>query len=267
MASKLNTSAGKILHNSFWFGLETIIEMVVFLGTSIAVARYLGPTKLGYFSYINFFVTIVTRTSGTGLSTATRKYMSEFIALDRLGTARAVYNLAHRYQLIGSIFIATLGLAAIVLFGDPQFRVMSSILMISLVPGLMSWVPAQANSAFQDVSNNTLSAFGYIAAYALTIILTVHFHWDLVGVASASLVGRTVEVFLRTIPLNATLRKLPLDTLDGDIIRRIRNFCIQAVGLQLLMTVVWDRSEMVFLRVFFNTRTNRLLFGKLYLHK
>ena len=90
MADKANTAAGKILHNSFWFGLETVLETIVFLGTSIAVARYLGPEKLGEFTYINFFVTTVTRTSGTGLAGATRKYMSEFLGLGRPGTARAV---------------------------------------------------------------------------------------------------------------------------------------------------------------------------------
>ena len=248
MALKVGTAAGKILNNSFWYGLETVIEMVAFFGTSIAVARYLGPAKLGYFSYINLFVAIITRTSGTGLSTATRKYMSEFIALERLGTARAVYNLARRYQFIGASSITVLGIAGILLFGDPHFRLMSLILILSILPGLMSWVPAQANMAFEDMSKNAKSAFGYILAYTIVILLTIWFHWDLVGVAAASLVGRTVEVFLRTIPLNRFLRTLPLDPLDSEIIGRIRRFCVQAMGLQILMSVVWDRSEMFFLR-------------------
>ncbi len=250
MAERSKSSSGKILHNSFWYGLETIVEAIVFLGTSIAVARYLGPEKLGYFSYINFFVSVLTRTSGTGLSTATRKYMSEFLALDRPGMARSIYDLAYRYQLIASISIAALGLAGVLLFGDPHYHLMSAILMVSIVPGLMSWVPAQANQAFEDVSNNTFSAFGYIVSYSLVIGLTIYFRWDLIGVASASLVGRTIEVLLRTIPLNKTLRQLPLDSLERETVARMRRFCVQAVGLQLLMSVVWDRSEMVFLRAF-----------------
>jgi O-antigen/teichoic acid export membrane protein len=250
MSSRAATTAGKILHNSIWFGLETVIETVVFLSASVAVARYLGPQKLGYFSYINFFVMIVTRTSGSGLAGATRKYMAEFIALDQLGAARAVYNLAYRYQLLGAALITVLGLASVAIFGDPSYRLMSYLLILSIVPGVMSWVPAQANNAFEDVSKNTLSAFGYLITYAIVITLTIHFHWDLVGVASAALVSRTVEVVLRTIPLNAKLRKLPLEKLDGGVIDRIRKFCLQAIGIQLLMSVVWDRSEMVFLRAF-----------------
>src|SRR6187402_711799 len=250
MSVKETTTAGKILHNSIWFGLETLIETVVFLSASVAVARYLGPQKLGYFSYINFFVMIVTRTSGSGLAGATRKYMAEFLALDQLGAARAVYNLAYRYQLLGAVLITVLGLASVALFGDPSYKLISYVLILSIVPGVMSWVPAQANNAFEDVSKNTQSAFGYLIAYAIVIGLTIHFHWDLLGVASASLISRSVEVVLRTIPLHAKLRTFPLEKLDSDVIDRIRRFCIQAIGIQLLMSVVWDRSEMVFLKAF-----------------
>ena len=135
-----------------------------------------------------------------------------------------------------------------VLFGEPGYKLMSAILVASIVPGVMSWVPAQANQAFEDVSNNTFSAFGYLVSYTVVIVLTVHYQWDLVGVASAMFIGRTFEVILRTIPLHAKLRKLPLSTLPQEVVERIRRFCIQAVGIQLLMSVVWDRSEIWFLR-------------------
>ncbi len=242
--------AGKILRNSFWYGIELALETVVFLGTSVAVARYLGPAKLGYFSYINLFVTVITGTGGAGLATATRKYMSEYLAVDRLGSARAVYHLAHRYQLIGATAVAVIGLIGVVLFGDPAYRIMSAILFISIVPGLMSRVPAQANQAFEDVSRNTISAFGYLASYVVVIGLTLYFRWDLIGVAAASLIGRTVEVIMRTISLHKVLREMPLEPLDREIVYRIRRFCLQAMGIQLLISIVWDRSELFFLKAF-----------------
>ncbi|MES2390779.1 MAG: oligosaccharide flippase family protein [Acidobacteriota bacterium] len=250
MTATAKDSSTTILHNTFWYGIESAMEVVVLLGTSVLVARALGPTKLGYFSYINFFVSVVTTTSGTGLSTATRKYMSEFLALERPGLARAVYMLAHRYQLLGALAITALGLGFVVLWGEPGFKLMSSILIVAIIPGVMSWVPAQANAALQDLAPNTLSALGYMVVYALVILLTLHFHWDLVGVASAQLIGRTVELVLRTTPVERKLRKMPLEPLEKDVVHRIRRFCIQALGLQLLMSVVWDRSEMVFLRRF-----------------
>jgi O-antigen/teichoic acid export membrane protein len=248
MASK--TAAGKILHNSFWYGLEAVLETVVFLGTSVAVARYLGPTKLGYFSYINFFVMIVNRTSGTGLASATRKYMSEFIGQDQPGIACAVYHFAYRYQLIGAVAVTALGLLGVAIFGDPSYRLMAAILILSIVPGVMSWVPAQANQAFEDTSKNSWSAFGYILSYAFIVFLSIHYRWDLIGIAAASLVGRSVEVVWRTIPLHAALRKIPISPLPEELRLRMRGFCIQAIGIQIITSIVWDRSEMVFLRVF-----------------
>jgi O-antigen/teichoic acid export membrane protein len=248
MSSNGKSASGKILHNSFWFGLETILETVIFFGTSVAVARFLGPEKTGYFTYINFFVITITRTSGNGLASSTRKYMSEFLALNRPGIAHAVYRLAYRYQLLAALTITAFGIAGILLFGDRHFRVMSCILLLAVTPGMMSWVPAQANNAFEDVYPNTISALGYLVSYGIVIFLTLFFHWDLVGIASATLVGRTVEVILRTIPLNVKLRQMPIEPVPTEVIQRIRKYCLQAMGLQLLMSVVWDRSEMLFLR-------------------
>jgi O-antigen/teichoic acid export membrane protein len=250
MPTQVKSASGRILHNSFWYGLETVIETFLFMGTSIAVARYLGPEKLGHYSYINLFVTVVTRTSATGVASATRKYMSEFLAAGEPGTARAVYYLAYRYQLIGALTITALGLFAVLLFGEPGFRLMSVILILSITPGVMSWVPANANQAFEDVSQNTISAFCYMFTYVTIIGLTLYFKWDLIGIASAMLIGRTVEVLLRTFPLHARLRTMPLTLLDKPLTERIRRFCLEGIGIQLLMSVVWDRTEVLFLRFF-----------------
>ena len=248
-ASKTSTT-GKIVHNSLWGGLEQVAEAVVFIGTNIAVARYLGPTKLGYFSFINLFVTVVTRTSGMGLANATRKYMSEYLAQDEPGIARAVYGLAYRYQLLSSVLIAAVGVVLMVVFGEPGYRLMACILLISIIPGIMSWVPAQANTAFEDIRPNTITALWFIATYAVMITLTIVLNWDLVGIAASLFVGRTVEVVLRTIPLHRRLRAIPLGKMSDELVARIRRFCVEAFGVQLLMSVVWDRSEILFLKAY-----------------
>ena len=169
--TKEASASSRIVRNSLWYGLEALIETFVFLLASVAVARYLGPQKLGYYSFINFFVTVVTRTSGVGLAGATRKYMSEFLAQGKPGTARAVYYLAYKYQLLGSALITSLGVTTVLLFANPAFKTVSCILLLSITPGIMSWVPAEANNAFEDASKNTFSAFGYLLSYAIIIAL------------------------------------------------------------------------------------------------
>ena len=254
MASTATRSSSvKILNNSFWYGLEQLLETVLFFGTSVAVARYLGPEKLGYFSYINFFVMIVNRTGASGLASATRKYMSEFIALDQPGTARAVYRMTFKYQLIGSGSLALLGVLGIILIGDPAYKTMAALLMLSIIPAALSWVPAMANLAFEDQSKNTISAFGYLFFYTLIVLLSIRFRWDLNGIAAAMLVGRFAEMLLRVIFMESRLRAIPVeatDELSPELVHRIHTFCLQGMGIQILMSVVWDRSEMLFLRHF-----------------
>lgn len=242
------TTRGKILANTYWYGLEQLAEFIIFFATSIFVARALGPEKLGYFSYINLFVGVVTSTGASGLASSTSKYMAEFIAQDRLGVAHAVYRFTWKFQLIASLILSGLGIPLVWYFADPRFRLMSVILVASMLPGVMSWVPAQANNAFEDLSHNTISAFGFMGSYALVIVLTLIFHWDLVGVASASLVGRTVEVLMRTIPLERRIARLPLEPLPRELLVRIRRYCVQSISLQLITGIVWNRSELIFLR-------------------
>lgn len=249
MASTATRSSSvKILNNSFWYGLEQILEAVLFFGTSVAVARYLGPEKLGHFTYISFFVNVVNRTGATGLSTATRKYMSEFVATNRLGTARAVYRLTFKYQLFGSISLSLISVLAVLLLGDPTYKLMGVLLMLSIIPAALSWVPAMANLAFEDQSMNTISAFGYLVVYPAICFLSIHFHWDLAGIAAAMLIGRLVEMVLRIVPMEAKLRGLPREPMSNELRHRIHVFCLQGMAVQLLMSVVWDRSEMVFLQ-------------------
>lgn len=250
MPSGEKTAAGKILHNSIWYGLETVLETIIALGASVAVARYLGPEKNGYFSFINFFVLTATRTSGSGIASATRKYMAEFLVIDRPGIAHGVYKIAYRYQLIGALIIALGGSAIVFRFCEPQYRLMSVILLVSVIPGLMSWVPAEANNAFEDMYPNTISALGYLVSYAGIIVLTIVFHWDLVGIASASLIGRTAEVLLRTVPLKKKFRQFPVEPVPDEVKIRMRQYCQQGLGVQALTILVYDRSEFFFLKYY-----------------
>lgn len=250
MKMKSGNTSGKILHNSLWYGLETVLDLIVFMGASIAVARYLGPEKLGHFSAINFPVMLICAASGTGLASATRKYMTDFLGMGRVGAARAVYQFNYKYQLFGALAITVIGLCIVWPLVDRANRTMAVLMVLSIIPGMMSWVPANANLAFEDASKNTVSALGYVFSYAVMISLTLYFKWDLPGIAASFLIGRTVEMVMRTVPLNKFLKTLPLEPLPPDVAGKIRRFCLQAIAIQILISLVWSRSEIFFLTAF-----------------
>jgi O-antigen/teichoic acid export membrane protein len=48
-----------IARNTGWYGLESAIGFIVTLFTSIAIARILGPSKMGYIIYVSWIASVV----------------------------------------------------------------------------------------------------------------------------------------------------------------------------------------------------------------
>ena len=80
-----------IARNTAWYGLEQLIGFVTTLVTSIAIARTLGPAKMGYLIYVSWLTGIVSNLGSVGLPETTRKYMAEFIGGGDYATARFIY--------------------------------------------------------------------------------------------------------------------------------------------------------------------------------
>src|ERR1017187_5993957 len=98
-----------IARNTGWYGLESVINSFVTLFTSIAIARTLGPSKMGYFIYVSWIATVVSSLGGMGIPATTQKYMAEFIGMGDRGTARYIYFRTLLLQ-AGLATLATAGL-------------------------------------------------------------------------------------------------------------------------------------------------------------
>jgi O-antigen/teichoic acid export membrane protein len=61
-----------IARNTGWYGLENIISSVVGLFCSIAIARALGPSKMGYIIYVMWIASVVGSLGGIGISAVSR---------------------------------------------------------------------------------------------------------------------------------------------------------------------------------------------------
>ena len=80
-----------IARNTAWYGLENIISFATSMITSVAIARTLGPSKMGYVVYVNWIVTITSSLGSIGIPAATRKYMAEYLGGNDRATARFIY--------------------------------------------------------------------------------------------------------------------------------------------------------------------------------
>lgn len=239
-----------IARNSLWYGAETVVEGLVFLATSIIVARYLGPEKLGQLMFFNFIVSSANRLSGIGLASATRKYMSEYVQAGQDGFVGGIYSTMLRWQSAIAVVIALVGCVAAWFVCEPANRLTAILLFASIAPSLIVWIPSQANNALQEMYRNSPASFVYSAVYAATIGIAVAFKWGMAGVAAGFLAARVAELVVRLTATHRRMGSFPRVPLPPELRHKIRRFCLQGLGLTALAIVVWDRSEIVFLKYF-----------------
>lgn len=239
-----------IARNTAWYGLENLIGFVTSLITSIAIARTLGPAKMGYIIYVTWITGIVASLGSIGIPVTTRKYMAEFLGASDYSTSRFIYirTLFIQAALAG---VATLSAVAWVMRdAPPDYRIAALLLVLSVWPTMTNSIPAQANVAAERLSANLPASIIATATYFVFTMLAVVLHWGVTGIAFAMLAMRLVDFLVRVVP--TTRRVLSWDSghphPPEDLRARMMNFAAQSVMGMLLTLVVWDRSELFLLR-------------------
>jgi len=243
-----------IVTNSFWYGLETVADVLIGVASSIAIARVIGPQRLGYFVYLTFLTNVAGRLGAEGVATATRRYMSEYLARGEMGLARSVFFTTLRLQTVLAATVVSIGVAMAWFLVEPNYRLAACLLVLSIAPALVSVVPSQANMAAERFSRNIPSALAGLLAYAIMVTLALTRNWSLAGLASAFLIRRLVETTIRIIPVLQWMRKLPECCAPQSVGRKLLNLSAQNLAITALTLIVWDRSEIMFLKAFCDVR-------------
>jgi O-antigen/teichoic acid export membrane protein len=239
-----------IARNTAWYGLENAIGFVTTLITSIAIARTLGPAKMGYIIYVTWLTSIVSSLGSVGLPETTRKYMAEFIGGGDFPTARYIY-LRTFYTQTALAIVATLGAVVWVLHDAPaDYRTAALLLVLGILPAMSNFISAQANVAAENLSANLPASLASTATYFILTLAAIFLHWGVTGIAFAMFSMRVVDFLVRLFP---TMRRV-LSWGNGeahppaDLRARMLSFATQSVMGMVLMIVVWDRSEVFLLK-------------------
>jgi O-antigen/teichoic acid export membrane protein len=238
-----------IAKNSGWYGVETAISFIVTLITSIAIARTLGPTKMGYIIYVIWIASVVSSLGGLGVPATTRKYMAEFLGKGDRGTARFIYRRTLLLQ-TGLATLTTAGLICWVL-GDAtqEYKLAAALVVLSILPAMVNSVSAQANVATEDLSTNVPASVISILVFFVAVAATVMLKWGVVGFGASALVTRLVDCLVRLFP--TMKRILAWDAphvYPWGLHRRMTFFAWQSVASMIVALVVWDRSEFILLK-------------------
>jgi O-antigen/teichoic acid export membrane protein len=243
-------SNAKVIGRNFIFmGLEVVITLVCTLLTTVAIARVIGPSRLGYFNLIFWLTSITCSVGSLGIPLTTFKYMGEFLGGGKKELARAVFFYNLRAQTVIACVLTAIGMIAAFILVDPAYRVCSILLVLSMVPNMITFVPSQANSAAEDSALNTRGAFVGAIVYVVAVAASLLLGWNLVGIAAGVLLYRTAELAVKTVPVLNSMKLVSRITLPLEIRKRMFSFSGLSTGLMILQIVIWDRSDIIFLKL------------------
>jgi O-antigen/teichoic acid export membrane protein len=118
----------------------------------------------------------------------------------------------------------------------------------SIFPSMVNSVAAGANTALEDLRANVPASFVSTGIFVICVFSSIYFGWGLLGISIGLLTMRTAELVVRLIPLIKHFKQYRPERLDRVLSRRMFLFSGQSLILLLLGLIVWDRSEMVFLK-------------------
>jgi O-antigen/teichoic acid export membrane protein len=240
-----------IARNAGWYGLENLVSALVSMFTSIAIARTLGPSQMGYIIFVIWLSSVVASLGGLGIPSTTQKYIAEFYGMGDRGTARHIYFRTLWFQ-VALASAATLGLAVWVLGNAGSgYKIASLLVVLSVLPAMVNSIPAQTNVATEDLSRNLPASVVSIAVFFLGILGTVVFHWGVIGVGASQLLMRIVDCGVRLIPTTLWIHGWQRAHQEPHgLNQRMFTFAWQSIVSMLLYLVVWDRSEIILLKHF-----------------
>jgi len=237
-----------VAKNFAWSGFEVIVAIVATLLTTVATARVIGPQRLGYFNFI-YWMTIMSGSLGSfGIDMMTFKYMGEFLGDGKPHLARSVFTNSLKIQTLISLFLAAAGEVLVFTVGNPGYRLISGFLVLAIVPQMVAYIPSQANAAAENLRANTRGSLVGMSVNVVSVVLSLALGWDLLGIAVGVFLYRTAELAAKLVPVLDWARAFPLVVLPPEIRKRMFTFSGRSMGLMLLQILVFDRSDIIFLK-------------------
>lgn len=261
-ASKVRT----VLRNTAWTSVDLAFDMLSPMVTSVLVARVMGPTRLGAYAYVLWVAGMAVALGTLGIPTAVSRYVPDYLARRRPELAWAVVREAFRLQVLTMGGVVVAGLLLVFGAASADARVYASLAVLSIFPAGLLGIATAVNSSFEDVRSNVVPSVSGILTNVSGVVASLVFGWGLVGLAGALLAGRCVDAGLRfglmsrNLPGHLARRDFSLveirrdEALPPALRSELLAFCGQSTTLLLLQLVVWNRSEMFFLKRFCDLR-------------
>ncbi len=251
-----------VARNTVWTGLDTVVDFLLQTTTGILVARAIGPSMLGAWGYVLWISAMTVAVGNFGVPAALIKYLGDLLGQRRFAEIPGLLRRTVFFQATISVVLTGIGLTWARYFLPLDQRTFGALTVLSILPAGMLGIATAINAAMERLRSNAIPSIAGIVVQTSLNLATLVCGWGLVGLATALLLGRTCDSLLRwrfaLRWLPEHLRGLGYDgqagsgrlPLDRTLRRGLVLFCTHATILLVLRLVVWNRSEVFFLKQF-----------------
>jgi O-antigen/teichoic acid export membrane protein len=238
-----------LIRNTAWYGLVTFIGLGSGLVMSIVLARGLGPSLMGDYSYLLWALRMLTAIATLGWALATARYTAEACATGDRARAWGFVRFFLRRQLVTTTVVVT-GVMAIVLTEvEPRLRLPFVLLALMLIPVTVESIYTHAVYGAQRYDLTTLTSTVKMALHLLASIVVVALGFGILGLVIVLFLGTVLSCWMQGTRARALLggtAVAPTKKAHGEIRAYVSSLAVVAV----LEALVRDRSEIFFLRMF-----------------
>src|SRR5262249_36601678 len=163
-----------------------------------------------------------------------RKFAAEVMGKRDYSALKTLVRVALRLQAKLAAVGLTAGLAVVYFTFSPEQRVIATIAVLTIVPGIFLSVPSGALWATENLSYNVMAWVTAMLVNMAAVSLVVFFDWGLMGLVIGMLLSRSVDCAMRFVLFKWRYARVPgvaQDRLDPDLRRRMVSFA----GMQLAL--------------------------------
>lgn len=255
------SAASRTFNSSVLLGLEMALALAATLGTSIPLARIIGPVRLGYFTYIQWLALVGSNVILLGIPATTRRYMAEALGRNDMPAARGIFFATLRLQSLLALAVLIIGEIIVFTITDRSYWSSSWLIVLSLFPRMIMSIPSQAHAAGERLQSNLYASLASSFFLVSIVGFGLWMGWGLVAAGAAYAISNTVEL---TIKLTLSVRWLgwgPRTPIGAALRKRMLAFSTHGAALLLLNIIVWDKSDIFFLKLLRNDNAALAFFG------
>lgn len=228
-----------------------IVTFIISALTSIIAARIFGPEKMGIFGFVIWIINTSYVFIGLGLPQTTQRYVAEFSASEDFRTIRGIFT--RTFKIIGVISLFALAILFILTFSPvvpPDLRIYLAIGFINLPFGALSGIINGTLAGLQRFDLTMKINIFNISFSFLLICLALFSGAGLIGVLIAGVFSTITGLIIYLIVIRRVLFFEKTRLLPDEIWKRIFRYALSFAGIALIDAIVWQRSEVFFLKIF-----------------